>query len=157
MKTFSKYMIGLCLGLLLSSEARSQIVAFNDLARLQNKEQRPVLVFIHTSWCRYCGSMSNSLQRNRQINDLISREFYVVLLDGEEKNNIRFAGRDFRFKPTGANTGTHELAAALGTLNGQISYPSICFLNVRNEIVYQHAGFLDPPSLLAMLKAVSDK
>src|SRR5688572_6602082 len=144
MKKICKYILmilllysGLC------PQVRGQEVSFDDLARLQQQEQRLVLVFIHTSWCRYCGAMNNSLQQNRQIRDLLSREFYLVLLNGEEKNKIRYAGRVFHFKPTGANTGTHELAAELGTVNGQISYPFICFLNAKNEIVYQQAGFLD--------------
>jgi thioredoxin-related protein len=138
-------------------DTQGQMVAFADLTRLQAIEKRPVIVFIHTSWCRYCSAMQNSLRNNKSLSELINRKFYLVMLDGEEKNSIRFASRDFHFKPTGKDTGTHELATQLGSVDGHLSYPSICLLNEKNEIIYQRAGFLDPASILSILRAVSKK
>ena len=141
--------------ILLLPQSKAQTVAFEDLGRLQLQEERPVLVFIHTGWCRYCNSMRNSLHNHKEVAELVKRKFYLVELNAEAKNTIRFAGRDFQFKPTGLSTGTHELAAELGTVNGQISYPSLCILNNKNEITFQYAGFLDPVSLLKLLRSVS--
>ena len=133
-----------------------QTARFEALEDLQRAEKRIVLVLIQTSWCKYCHSMKHSILNNPQISKLINRKFYFVVLDGEEKQAIKFAGRIFRFKPTGQNTGVHELAFELGNINGQVSYPAICFLNSRNEIVYQNSGYLEPASLLNVLKAVTN-
>ena len=155
MKTVYGWMLSFTLCFLLSMEAPAQTVAFAELSQLQAIENRPVIVFIHTRWCRYCSAMKNSLLNNKSILELIKRKFYLVMLDGEEKNSIRFAGHNFHYKPTGTDTGTHDLATKLGTVDGQVSYPSFCFLNENDEIIHQHAGFLDPGSLLNLLKAVS--
>lgn len=131
-----------------------QTIGFENIEELQKSEKRPVLVFIQTGWCKYCGSMKQSLLRNAEISTLLGKKFYVVSLDGEEKKAVSFAGREFRYKPTGKNTGVHELAAELGTVNGQLSYPVICFLNQKNEIIYQYAGYLNPEALMKVLTAV---
>ena len=143
--------------LIIHPAANGQSISFEDLRRLQLQERRPVIVFIHTTWCRYCSAMDNSLHNNNALSRLITQKFYLVKLDGEEKNPIRFAGRDFYFKPTGNNTGVHDLATELGTVNGQLSYPTICLLDENNQITYQYPGFLNAGSLLELLSFISGK
>lgn len=99
--------------------------------------------------------MKNSMLKNREISDLLSGKYYVVFLDAEEKSDIVFSGRRFKFNPSGVNTGLHELAGELGLIRGQIAYPSLCFLNNKNEIIYQHEGFLNPAGLIVLLKKLS--
>lgn len=134
----------------------AQTASFESLEDLQKSQKRIVMVLIQTQWCKYCNSMKHSILKNPQISKLVKSKFYFVVLDGEEKQAIKFAGRTFLFKPSGQNTGVHELAFELGNINGQVSYPAICFLNSRNEIVYQYSGYLEPAALLKVLKAVTD-
>jgi hypothetical protein len=49
----------------------------------------------------------------------------------------------------------HDLARELGTIKGQISYPTVTVLNVQNEIIYQHDGFLSPRAMFSILEKVS--
>jgi thioredoxin-related protein len=156
MKAISKYFFILVLLLITGSKAHAQTVTFESLRGLQKSENRIVMVFIQTKWCMYCNSMKHSMFENRYISELLKRKFYLVILDGEDNETIKFAGRDFRYKPTGKNTGVHELAIELGTINDQISYPAICFLNSRNEIVYQKAGYLEPAALIKVLETISN-
>ena len=79
-----------------------------------------------------------------------------MFLNAEDRRTINYSGRTFKFKPTGANVGVHELAQALGTIEGSLSYPTLCFLNKQDEIIYQYGGFLDSKSFLKTVKAVSD-
>ena len=137
-------------------KSQSQTVPFEKIGELQKTERRPVMALIHTDWCAYCGSMKHAMLNNNKISALLNKKFYVVLLDAEEKKAIKFAGRKFQYKPTGKNTGVHELAQQIGNINGQLSYPTICFLNDKNEIIYQHAGYLNPEALNKVLKTVSD-
>lgn len=156
MKVISTYLLSLTLFITLGFEARAQSVSFEKLEELQKSENRIVMVLIKTEWCRYCNSMEHSMLSNPQISELLKRKFYFVILDGEEKRTIKFAGRNFVYKPTGKNTGVHELATELGAVNGQVSYPAICFLNPKNEIIYQHAGYLEPAALVKVIKTVSE-
>jgi thioredoxin-related protein len=125
---------------------------FEQIDSLQNRERRPVLVFIHTDWCKYCQAMQNTSFKNKDIVSLLNKSFYLIELDAEEKKDIHFQGHTFRFKPTGNNTGVHELADQLSTIEGKISYPTLCFLNSGNEIIYQHDGFIDAETLKKVLE-----
>ena len=125
--------------------------SFEQLDSLQKIEKRPVVVFLHTSWCKYCGTMKNTTFRNDEVINLLNRKFYFVSLDIEEKQEIRFRGFKFRYKPTGTNTGVNELAEQLGTINGQISYPAVCFLNADYEIIFQQEGYVSSQNLVSIL------
>lgn len=134
------------------SFAQIKEVEFEALDSLQKIEKRLVVVFLHTSWCRYCGVMANSTFKDKAVAQLISERFYFVPLDLEEKKDVSFRGYTFKYKPTGATTGVHELAEQLGTINGAISYPAVCFLNADYEIIYQREGFIKAEDFLDMLK-----
>lgn len=155
-----RILIILSLILISPQMARAQVrsVSFEELESLQAIQSRPVAVLIMTGWCKYCHAMKNSLLKNREISALLSDKYYLVFLDAEEKRDIVFSGRRFKFRPSGLNTGLHELAGELGLIGRRISYPSLCFLNNKNEIIYQHEGFLNPAGLSVLLnKLSSDK
>lgn len=135
---------------------QTRVVTFEDLNVLQDKEPRPVAVLIQTSWCKFCHAMKNSLLKNKHLSGVMADKFYVVFLDAESKKNIQFAGRTFKYIPSGANTGVNELAKELGTINGQLAYPSLCFLNEKNEIIYQHSGFLGPKAIEKMVRKLAN-
>lgn len=121
-------------------------VRFEQLDSLQKLEKRPVVVFLHTSWCKYCGIMKNITFKNDEVVNMVNKNFYFISLDVEEKQDIRFRGYTFKYKPAGANTGVNELAEQLGTINGNVSYPSTCFLNADYEIIFQKEGYVEPKS-----------
>ncbi|HLL43720.1 MAG TPA: thioredoxin family protein [Segetibacter sp.] len=141
-------------GVLLAQLSFGQItqVRFEQLDGLQKIEKRPVVVFLHTSWCKYCGTMKNTTFKNDKVINQLNQKFYFISLDAEEKQDIQFRGYTFKYKPTGANTGVNELAEQLGTINGELSYPSICFLNAKYEIIYQHNSYLSAKSLSIILQ-----
>jgi len=130
--------------------AQNRIVKFEEIKTLQDKAPKPIVVLIMTSWCKYCHAMKNTMTKDNKVAALLSEKFYTVFLDAEDKNVIFFAGRVFKHK-----AGLHELARELGTIKGQISYPSIAVLNVKNEIIYQYDGFLNPRAMLFMLEKVA--
>jgi thioredoxin-related protein len=138
---------------LISQVSFSQIkyVTFQQLDSLQKIEKKPVAVFLHTSWCKFCGTMKNTTFKDTEVVNFLNQDYYFISLDIEEKRNITFRGYTFKYKPTGANTGIHALAEQLGTINGQIAYPSLCFLSSENEIIYQKEEYISPKHLLSIL------
>jgi thioredoxin-related protein len=86
--------------------------------------------------------MKNTTFKDEKVGKLLTEQFYFVSFDGESKEDVTFLGRTFRFKPSGRNTGVHELAEQLGTKNGQLTYPSLVFLSPQYDILYQYDGFL---------------
>ncbi len=140
-----------------SAGAQLPAVSFEHLDSLQAQEKRMVVVMIYTQWCQYCIAMKQTTFAHKDIKPLLQQQFYLVMLDAEEKNTIRWRGRSFHFKPTGTNTGVHELAVQLGTSNGELPYPTLVFLNPQLEILYQHQGFLSVADLKKILLALQQK
>lgn len=145
--------IKLCL-LLATSPALAQdyAMSFEVLDSLQQQAPRPVVVFLHADWCKFCANMKNTTFQDEEVKALLSDQFYFVSFDGESKKDVRFLENTFRYKPTGANTGVHELAEQLGTKDGTLSYPTVAFLNARYEILYQHNSFISARSLKKTLR-----
>lgn len=134
------------------SFGQTRQVNFDQLDSLQKVEKRPIVVFLHTTWCKYCATMKNTTFATQKVKDLLNQNFYFVSLDVEEKNAIFFRGYSFKYKPTGAGTGVHELAEQLGSINGELTYPSTCFLNSDYEITYQKEGFIEAKEFVEILK-----
>ena len=158
-KNWAYKLVLLSISILLLQAAFAQVkaVQFEQLDSLQAIEEKPVVIFLHTSWCKYCSTMKNTSLKNKEIIQLLQDKFYFVSLDIEEKKPIYFQSHTFHYKPTGVNTGVHELAEQLGTINGSIAYPGLCILNAANEIIYQKEGYISAKELLVILNKVSQR
>ena len=132
--------------------AQIQKMSFEQLGSIETQDDKNVLVFIRTDWCKYCHKMDNITFKNEAIVQLLTDHFYYIELNAESKTDINYRGRTFKYKPTGSNTGVHELAEQLGTINGKLNYPALVVLNAKNEIVFQYDGYLNAKELNAVLK-----
>lgn len=127
---------------------------FEELDSLQKTEPRPVFVFIHTDWCRYCAKMDVKTFSDTSISILLNQNFYFVKLNAEQRKPITFKNHTFNFVPKGLDTGIHELAYELGNINGILSYPTIVILNSNSEIIGKNDSYLNTKQLLPILKSV---
>lgn len=132
-------------------QAQPNQYTFEQLDSLQTAEARPVAVFIHTDWCKYCAAMKNTTLRNPEVIELLNEQYYFISLDAERKTDVHLAGRTFAFKPSGHNQGIHELAEQLGTVEGVVAYPTLCFLNPDYEIIFQYNQFISAQDLTKVL------
>ena len=108
-----------------SGFAQLKTYSFEEVEKLSKENPKPIVVFIHTSWCKYCKIMENSTFKNQEVVTLLNSAFYFISFDAETKNTITFNNYTFKFKPKGQNTGIHELATALATINNEVVYPTI--------------------------------
>ena len=137
------------------SHAQLKNYQFEQIDSLQNIQKRKIIVFIHTDWCKFCSAMKNTTFKNKEVITLLNNQYYFIDLNAEEKKTIYFQGKNYEFKPTGNQTGINDLVKALATINGAISYPTLCVLNDKNEIVFQHNSFLNSDALLQILNALN--
>ncbi|MCB0641453.1 MAG: thioredoxin family protein [Phaeodactylibacter sp.] len=128
-------------------------ITFEALESRMAERPRPVAVFLHTDWCRFCQNMKQTTFRDDKVLSLLSDAFYFIAFDAEQRAPVSFWGRRFDFLPTGPESGIHELASALGTIDGDLSFPGFVLLNTDFELVFQHAGFLSAEELVAVLEA----
>lgn len=138
----------------LSVFAQLQTYSFAQLDSLQKTKKKNIVVFIHTDWCKYCQTMKNTTFKDKKVVQLLNEKFWFADFNAEEKQDIIFNGHTFKYKPTGSNTGIHELAEQLGTANGKVSYPALCILNSDYEIIFQYDQFLSSTDLLKVLNEV---
>jgi thioredoxin-related protein len=127
------------------------IFTFEEVERLQRQKSKPLLIFLYTDWCKICHGMKRTTFMNEKVIQLLNEKFYFIQLNGEEKKAISFLGKTFRYKPTGTNTGVHELARELGTIKKRIAFPTTTILNSNFEIDAQLLGFLNSKKMTAIL------
>lgn len=137
-----------------SGFAQLKIHTFEEAEKLCKENPKPFVVFIQTSWCQYCKMMENSTFKNSEVTNLLNTDFYFISLDAESKTAIHFNNHVFQFKPNGQNTGIHELATALATINSQVVYPTVTILESDYSIVFQKHSFLNAKELLVVLKKI---
>ncbi|MEW5676643.1 thioredoxin family protein [Flavobacterium enshiense] len=139
-----------------SGFAQLKTYTFAQAEKLEQSDPKPIFVFIHTSWCKYCKMMENSTFKNPEVVQLLNDNFYFVALDAEQKTPITFKSKTFKFKPKGQNTGVHELAEELATVDGSITYPTFSILDKNNSIVLQISEFTDAKTMITLLKEATD-
>lgn len=139
-----------------SGNAQLKTYTFPEAEKLEQQNPKPIFVFVHTSWCKYCKMMEHSTFKNQEVIQLLNDNFYFVSLDAEQKTPITFKNQTFKFKPKGQNSGVHELAEELGTIDGTINYPTFSILDKNNTILLQISDYTDAKTMIGLLKEVAN-
>lgn len=130
-----------------------QWTSFEHLTDSLRKERRPLLVFIHTDWCKYCKMMEVKTFTDPIVISTLNRNFYCLDLNAEEARTLTFLNKKYKFKPSGVNTGIQELAEILGTENGKLSYPTTVFFDQNLQVQHRIVGVLEAKQLRELLLA----
>lgn len=137
------------LAFMLVVSGQNKAVQFIELKELQLSEPKPVVVLLMTDWCKFCHAMEHTMLKNPKVSNLLDQKYRTVLFNAEVKQDIFFAGRTLRYR-----SGLNELAQELAPNKGVVSYPTICILNSKNEIIYKHEGYLSAQALLYTLEKI---
>jgi thioredoxin-related protein len=121
---------------------------FEQIDNLQASEKRSVAIYLHTDWCKYCHAMKNTTLKDKNVIKLLNEKFYFIDFNAEEKRTIIFNNKSYSYKPSGNNTGLHELATQL---DKEITFPSLIFLNDTKEIVFKHNQYISSKDLISIL------
>jgi thioredoxin-related protein len=153
MKTALLVLLGGLIPLLAVAQKKGDLenYSFEELDVALEQEDKPVIVFLHTEWCTYCKAMSEDTFNDKRLVELINRDFYFVPFDAESKEDILFRNVKFSYKPTGHNTGIHQLAQEFLRKSRDTSYPVLVIINKNLEILYQYSGFLDEEEVTHIL------
>lgn len=138
-------------------KAQNQPHQLELISEQRKTEPRNVVVFIHADWCKFCPAMKNYFSKDEKIKNLLDENFYFADLNAEEKREIIFNDKKYSYQPTGINTGLHQLASSMGSVNGVVSYPTLIILNPKNEIIFEYSGFLNATELISILEKLKKK
>jgi len=110
------------------------------------KQPRKIFIDVYTDWCGWCKKMDKSTFRDSLVLKYASEKYYAVKMNAEDRKNVIFRDKLFKF-----NEGmrSHDLAVLL--LNGQMSYPSIVFMDEKLQPIQTHGGYADAAQFNMML------
>ena len=121
---------------------------FTEAIELNKKQPRKIFIDVYTSWCHWCKVMDEKTFSDSTIAKILNEKYYAVKFDAERKDTVIFQGHTFVSTGQG-NRPPHQLAAAL--LNGKMSYPSIVFMNEKNQLITAMGGYQKPIDLEPLL------
>ncbi|MBM1106411.1 DUF255 domain-containing protein [Aurantibacter crassamenti] len=126
-------------------------LTWSEAAEMAATDKKPKKVFvdIYTDWCGWCKKMDKDTFQNEEVAEYMSKNYYMVKLDGEGKEEIEYKGKTFKFVPSGRN-GYHEFAAAL--MQGKMSYPTTVFLDEEMNMLSPVPGYQKPKPFLEIAK-----
>ena len=109
-------------------------------------EPRKLLIDCYTDWCGWCKRMDATTFSDSIIGEQVNKYFYAVKLNAEQKEDILFKEKVYHFVPNGSR-GYNEFAATI--LQGQLSYPTIVYMDENQNVIqaipgYQQTNQLDP-------------
>jgi len=115
--------------------------------------QKKIFVDVYTHWCGWCKKMDKDTFQNPEVAAYMSENFHMVKLDSEQKDPIEYGGKTYTFVSSGRR-GYHQLAAAL--LQGQLSYPTVVFLDEDMRMLSPVPGYQKPSDFLKIARYFGD-
>jgi len=129
--------------------AQLKMYTFEEVDTLSVK--KPIIVFLHTNWCKYCRAMENTTFKDQTVVEELNKNYYFISFDAESKEPVTYQNAIFNYKSTGKKTGIHQLAEALGKYKHRVVYPTTVVLNTKNEIVFQRPSMLRAKGFIKLL------
>lgn len=117
-----------------------QWISWEEMMDKAKSQPRKVVVDVFTDWCGWCKRMDASTFQDPALAKYINEHYYAVKFNAEQKTDILFKGKTYKFVKNGMK-GYHELAAEI--TKGRLSYPTLVFLDEKQEVIQSIPGFRD--------------
>jgi hypothetical protein len=119
-----------------------QIYSFQDLPE---KSDKPILIYMKTSWCSICKIQMHQIEKDSELKKLLNDKVQFIIFDGEKsKEEINFLGKNYRYISNG-NSGIHEFAIELSRNKNPI-YPTWILID-NEKIMFYQEGLIDNQTL----------
>ena len=139
--------------LIFSQEEKIKWYSIEEAEKLIKENPRPVFIDTYTNWCVWCKKLDKETFSHPVIAEILSTKFYPVKFNAEGKENISFQGKTFI--NDGKSGDAHQLAVAL--LKGQLSYPTVVFLNEKGQYLTPVAGYKSAKDMEELLSYFAEK
>lgn len=116
-------------------------------------QPKKIFVDVYTDWCGWCKKMDANTFSNPEVAAYMEDKFYMVKLDAEQKEDITYKDKVYKHIAQGRR-GYHELA--YGLLQGRLSFPTVVFMNEKQELLSPVPGYLEPKEFLQIARYFGD-
>ena len=130
-------------------------LSFEKAVELSKTTPKKMLIDVYTDWCGWCKKMDAETWTNPVIAKYVNEHYYPVKFNAEQKEDITFQGRTFKYVDSGNGRGYHQLAAAL--LQNQLSFPTVAYLNEKLELIGPVPGYKTPDQMEPLLVYISEE
>lgn len=121
-------------------------LTIEEAAKRNAKTPKKFLVDVYTDWCGWCKRMDATTFADAKIAEYVNQNFYAVKLNAEGRDNIIFNNKVYKFMP---QYKSHELAINL--LSGKMSYPSIAYLDEKQNLITVVPGYQNTNEMAVIL------
>lgn len=137
-----------------SAETPIKWYTFEEAVALSAKNPKKLFIDVYTDWCGWCKRMDQSTFTDPQVAEFMSKNFYAVKFNAEQKESVSFKGHELKYMPNAGRRGVHELAYAL--LDGRLGYPSFVYLDESQDRISISPGFKTGDVMLKELKYIAE-
>ena len=123
-----------------------------DASYLCMKNDKPILIYMHTSWCQSCKIETGLVFRDSIIANYINENFYPVNFDAASQQKVLLFGQEFSGNGKGV---PHKMTYAL--LSQSFKFPAFVFINRKKEKINEVHGFLSASQLEPILTYLKEK
>lgn len=123
---------------------------FNNINDSLKVKPKPLMVFTHTDWCKYCKLQEATAFTDSTLLDSLSTQYYCLKLNAESKEDIKLLNHTFH----GTATDYHTLATSIGTTkeNKELTLPTTVFLEPTLHVLYRHKGLMTKEQLSIVIQ-----
>lgn len=134
-----------CLLTFLASAQSVDWLAFDELQEKMRTEPRPLLIFIHTAWCKYCQMQEHLVLPDQELKTLLNDTYYCLKLDAESLEDVVFFQRTYSYETV---SGYHQLAMMLGREGGELVFPTTVLMDRWQHVTERFQGLVRAKELL---------
>jgi thioredoxin-related protein len=124
----------------IEEKVRINWISVAEATEKMKTQKRKIFVDIYTDWCGWCKKMDQSTFSDKNIVKYINENYYAIHFDAEQKNDVIWNGKTYKFVAQG-NRGYHELAAEW--MGGRMSYPTTIYADENYGLIQAIPGYLE--------------
>ena len=120
----------------------SQELKTYSFQNLPEKSDKPILIYMKTSWCSVCKIQLHQIKKDSELKKLLNEKVHFIVFDAEKSTEqINFLGKKYNYISNG-NSGINELAMELSR-NKKPVYPTWVLISSYGKVLYYQEGLIE--------------
>ena len=128
----------------------SQELKTYSFQNLPEKSEKPILIYMKTSWCSICKIQMHEIEKDSELKKLLNEKVYFIIFDAEKsRERINFSGKTYQYISNGSS-GIHELAMKFSR-NQKPIYPTWILIDSDGKVLFYQEGLNDNKNLKSLI------